>query len=110
MTGFSAFGAATTAEAGSRSRYLQDLNRLIAPKLVPDAPLLADDLAAPYAGRRADEVGEWYLLHRRAGVCVFARLQDLLKVATRRHIVLLQWFVRSVGIRQVHSSLPVRTG
>lgn len=62
-----AFAAATAAEASFWDRYLQDLNRLIAPKLVPHAPLRADDLAAPYAGRRADEVGEWYLLHRRAG-------------------------------------------
>lgn len=68
MQGCDAFGAAATAEAGSWSRYLQDLNRLIAPKLVPDAPLRVDDLAAPYAGRRADEVGEWYLLLRREGI------------------------------------------
>jgi len=47
-----------------RARYLQDLNRLIAPRLIPDAPLRRDTLAAPYAGRRADEVGEWYLVHR----------------------------------------------
>ncbi|KAK9833296.1 hypothetical protein WJX81_004290 [Elliptochloris bilobata] len=43
---------------------LRDLNKLMMPRLMPDAPRRLDYEAAPYYNRTADEVGNYYFLHR----------------------------------------------
>ena len=48
-------------------RCLRDLNKLMMPRLMPDAPPRLDYEAAPYYNRTADEVGNYYFLHRRGG-------------------------------------------
>ena len=47
--------------------YLEDLNEMLAPKLLADAQAKHDWDAFPRQGRLADEVGEFYFLHRQAG-------------------------------------------
>lgn len=45
-------------------RYLDDLNTVLVPELMPDLPAKGDSDANPGAGRQADEVGEFYFMHR----------------------------------------------
>ena len=45
-------------------RYLDDLNTVLVPELLPASPIKADNDANPGPGRRADEVGEFYFMHR----------------------------------------------
>ena len=45
-------------------RCLRDLNKLMMPRLMPDAPRRLDYDAAPYYNRTADEIGNYYFLHR----------------------------------------------
>ena len=47
-------------------RYLEDLNTVLVPELMPDLAVKLDNDAVPGKGRRADEVGEFYLMHRSA--------------------------------------------
>ena len=47
-------------------RYLEDLNTVLVPELMPTLAVKLDDNAVPGKGRRADEVGEFYLMHRSA--------------------------------------------
>lgn len=43
---------------------MEDLNTLLVPELAPQLPVRLDWDAYPGVGRRADEVGEFYFLHR----------------------------------------------
>ena len=45
-------------------RCLKDLNKLMMPRLMPGAPPRLDYEAAPYYNRTADEIGNYYFLHR----------------------------------------------
>lgn len=46
------------------SRYLDDLNTVLVPEMMPDLPTKTDNKCNPGPGRRADEVGEFYFMHR----------------------------------------------
>ena len=45
-------------------RYLDDLNTVLVPELMPDLPRKPNNKCNPGPGRQADEVGEFYFMHR----------------------------------------------
>ncbi len=53
---------------GHLCRCLRDLNKLMMPRLLPKVTPRLDYDAAPYYNRTADEVGNYYFLHRCAQV------------------------------------------
>ncbi|KAK9908125.1 hypothetical protein WJX75_002968 [Coccomyxa subellipsoidea] len=60
----SEFQLAKGRAASGNMWYLEDLNTLLVPELAPQLPVRLDWDAYPGVGRRADEVGEFYFLHR----------------------------------------------
>ncbi|CAK0786275.1 hypothetical protein CVIRNUC_009488 [Coccomyxa viridis] len=59
------FRVSESTAAAENMWYLEDLNTILVPELMPDLAVKLDNDAVPGKGRRADEVGEFYLMHRK---------------------------------------------
>ncbi|CAL5226830.1 g9694 [Coccomyxa viridis] len=60
-----AFGVSEIQAASENMWYLDDLNAVLVPEMMPDLPTKADNECNPGPGRQADEVGEFYFMHRK---------------------------------------------